>query len=729
MATLVFTALGTLVGGPLGGAIGAMIGKQVDRAIIGSPKREGPRLQDLAVTTSSYGSVIPRHFGTMRAAGSIIWATDLMETTATSGGGKGKPSVTQYNYSVSFAVALASRPIRALGRIWADGNLLRGASGDLKTGGQLRVYNGHGDQPVDPLIASDKGSSAPAFRGTAYCVFDSLQVGEFGNRIPALTFEIIADDGAVTLQSLVDPVATSVAVHRSLDALSGYSDAGGPLSASLANINEVYPIGCDCSGSGMELFASDTMPQGQVVTLPLPAVDASEDAFGGSAGQSRRRIGDQAIVPAGLRYYDPDRDYQAGLQRAEGRGRPGREDIIEFPGALAAGDARGLANAAAERANWSRDLVSWRLAELDPALRPGTVVNLPGKQGRWRILSWEWRTTGVELELKRLPFAGMRNRPADSGVASQAADKEVTPTILRAFDLPADADGNPDARRVMAAVSSTTSGWKGASLHAVSGDGTLTPLGVSGAVRAAIGQTLTALPSSPALILEAQSWLDVQLAGDMAGPLSASADALANGANKALVGHELIQFARADLIGEFRWRLTGLLRGRGGTEHLARMGTPGGADFVLVDDRLVQLDLARVADAASLAAIGLADAQPVVAPIGNPRLGLIPLCPVHPGAAKQIDGTMVLSWCRRSRGSWKWQDQIDVPLNEQAQEFLVGIGNAELPAIHWRTMETSLHIDAANWVQIVTAHSNAPIWVKQVGTNAASLPLQLLTVS
>ena len=80
MATLVFTALGTALGGPLGGALGSL-DRQPDRprGARRRPRREGPRLKELAVTTSSYGTPIPRHFGTMRAAGTIIWATDLVE--------------------------------------------------------------------------------------------------------------------------------------------------------------------------------------------------------------------------------------------------------------------------------------------------------------------------------------------------------------------------------------------------------------------------------------------------------------------------------------------------------------------------------------------------------------------------------------------------------------------------------------------------------------------------
>lgn len=191
MATLVLTALGTAIGGPLGGAIGGLLGSQIDHAIVGGAKREGPRLKELGVSTSSYGSAIPRLHGRMRVPATIVWATDLQEHREKTGGGKGKPSMTSYSYSVSFAVALSSRPISGLGRVWADGSLLRGAAGDLKAGGTMRLYTGHGDQPLDPLIASAE-PNCPAFRGLAYCVFESLELSDFGNRIPALTFEVIA---------------------------------------------------------------------------------------------------------------------------------------------------------------------------------------------------------------------------------------------------------------------------------------------------------------------------------------------------------------------------------------------------------------------------------------------------------------------------------------------------------------------------------------------------------
>lgn len=99
MATLVLTAVGTAVGGPLGGALGALAGRTLDGAIFGGGRVEGARLADLAVTTSSFGATLPRHFGKVRTAGTVIWATELREAKETSGGSKGQPKVTSYSYS------------------------------------------------------------------------------------------------------------------------------------------------------------------------------------------------------------------------------------------------------------------------------------------------------------------------------------------------------------------------------------------------------------------------------------------------------------------------------------------------------------------------------------------------------------------------------------------------------------------------------------------------------
>jgi hypothetical protein len=140
MATVVLTAVGALVGGPIGAAVGAVVGQAVDARIFGPKARHGPRLGDLAVQTSSYGTPIPKMFGTMRAAGTVIWATDLRETRASSGGGKGRPnrSAIPTPHPLPWRCRLGRSG--TVSRIWADGKLLRGAAGDFKTETKFRLH-------------------------------------------------------------------------------------------------------------------------------------------------------------------------------------------------------------------------------------------------------------------------------------------------------------------------------------------------------------------------------------------------------------------------------------------------------------------------------------------------------------------------------------------------------------------------------------------------------------
>ncbi|MEM9760908.1 MAG: glycoside hydrolase/phage tail family protein [Pseudomonadota bacterium] len=92
---------------------------------------------------------------------------------------------TEYLYYASFAVALCEGPITGIGRIWADGELLDTA------GITWRWYPGDEAQTADPFIATKMGAAnTPAYRGTAYVVFEDLPLGNYGNRLPQLSFEV-----------------------------------------------------------------------------------------------------------------------------------------------------------------------------------------------------------------------------------------------------------------------------------------------------------------------------------------------------------------------------------------------------------------------------------------------------------------------------------------------------------------------------------------------------------
>lgn len=404
------------------------------------------------------------------------------------------------------------------------------------------------------------------------------------------------------------------------------------------------------------------------------------------------------------------------------------ELLEDVEGALQAAKARKLADDAAERAAWSQDRLAYRVAELDPALGPGQVVSVPGRSGKWRIEAWEWRENGVELELLRLPYLRAAEAAADAGRSLVPRDAVSGPTLLHAFELPWDGTGSADQRQLFAAASSATSGWTGATLFAER-NGSLVPIGGTGTRRSVTGQTATALAPSAALFIDRQASVEVILDAPDFVLQDATPEDVANGSNRALIGAEIVQFTSAEALGAGQWRLSGLLRGRGGGEHLAGIPVPAGTRFTLLDSKPLALSASEVGESQVIAAIGLADTQPALAPIAGLGSSLRPLAPVR-GQAK-INGAaeLELCWIRRARGGWSWQGTVEVPLNEQVESYEVGIGDPAAPVMAWDVPTPSLIIGAAELAQLQADHPAQPIWVRQVGSYSRSPALFLTTTT
>jgi hypothetical protein len=197
---------GQLIGGVIGAAIGFAVGAPQMGWLVGSmmggalmpgslPGQQGPRLSDLRPQASEYGRPIPIAYGSVGLGGNVIWASDLVEvSTTTEQGGKGggpTQSTTSYSYYANFAVAFCEGPC-ALGKVWAgpDKRLIYDG-GVLEGGGSVRFYSGAEDQLPDALIESYLGvGNVPAYRGTAYLVFEQFPLAKDGNRIPFITAEL-----------------------------------------------------------------------------------------------------------------------------------------------------------------------------------------------------------------------------------------------------------------------------------------------------------------------------------------------------------------------------------------------------------------------------------------------------------------------------------------------------------------------------------------------------------
>lgn len=127
MASLVLGAVGAFAGSFVGmPALGWAIGSALGSALFpGGKDTQGPRLSDLKLQQSTYGSMIPILYGTCRIAGNVIWQTDLTEHATEESQGKGDgPTNTTFTYSASFAIALCEGEILTVPRIWADSRLV-----------------------------------------------------------------------------------------------------------------------------------------------------------------------------------------------------------------------------------------------------------------------------------------------------------------------------------------------------------------------------------------------------------------------------------------------------------------------------------------------------------------------------------------------------------------------------------------------------------------------------
>ena len=279
MATLVLGAVGSAIGGAFGGAIlgfsgaaiggfiGSTIGSVVDNWIVSSlapaQRIEGARLDSARITSSTEGAVIPRLYGRMRLGGNIIWATDFREETRTTsqgggkGGGGGKVTTTEYLYFVSFAVALCEGPITGIGRVWAVGKAM-----DI-TGVTWRWYPGDEVQTPDPFISAKMGAAnTPAYRGTAYVVLEELDLTQFGNRLPQISFEVfrpLAD--ADTAEGLVRAVTLIPASGEFAYATVPVKKSSGSGGATVAENLNAVPETTDTSRIASEAFPMAVPPE------------------------------------------------------------------------------------------------------------------------------------------------------------------------------------------------------------------------------------------------------------------------------------------------------------------------------------------------------------------------------------------------------------------------------------------------------------------------------------
>lgn len=199
--------------------------------------------------------------------------------------------------------------------------------------------------------------------------------------------------------------------------------------------------------------------------------------------------------------------------------------------------------------------------------------------------------------------------------------------------------------------------------------------------RAIIGETLDELRPGVASRFDLANSVTVRMAG---GALSSLDDVGAlSGSHALAIGGpdgewEVLVYAKAEFVSEGVWRLSRLVRGLGGEDHLCQRTLAAGAPVVLLDEAVSSLvadpafigtvQTHRFADAASDYADELA--VEIVAPVTEAALR--PYAPVHP-RARRTTGGIEISFIRRGRVDADGWGLSEIPLGEERAEFRIEI--------------------------------------------------------
>ena len=234
------------------------------------------------------------------------------------------------------------------------------------------------------------------------------------------------------------------------------------------------------------------------------------------------------------------------------------------------------------------------------------------------------------------------------------------------------------------------------------------------AAPAVIGTIAAPLRRGGRALIDRAGVIELALLHDGIGLESADAPRIAQGANVALLGDEVIQFARAVQVAPRRWRLSHLARAMNGSDSRDH---PAGTRFVLLDRASLlvpEAGVLRIGDRIRVSVRGIGDVDgPVMADTVVDGRSVAPLAPVHLRWMAGADGSARVTWVRRSRIGWRWGDG-EVPLAEERELYRVVV-TSTLGTRVLQVGETSVSLLPEEW-----ADGGVRVAVSQIGTVATS---------
>ena len=403
-----------------------------------------------------------------------------------------------------------------------------------------------------------------------------------------------------------------------------------------------------------------------------------------------------------VHYLSQARDYELGEQISPVRVDTDAVNDTDIELAVVMTDDQGLqvaqvlwADAWASR--WNHTIV---VDAENQDLEPTDCVAVPvdGEVLRTRIVS----TVDTVPSLRKLEIV----RDDNAAWTSYAVASEVpyvpqqlgfiSPVEPIFLDLPPLRDADDDAGFYVALRPLISDAFKSAALYrSVDSEASFTQDGLFGN-SAPVGRVVAPLGDGPTDIFDEAGELVVVMQN---GTLSSrTREAVIGGANAAAVGvhgrWEIIQFRTVEDLGGNVFKLTGLLRGRRGTEHNIGTGLEDDRFVVVSDVGVVRVAMEIARRGAELqyraVATGASLANAQTYPFTGDCEALKPFSPVNVNAVRGEDGVAIdITWTRRNRIGQEGQSG-DIPMSEATESYEVEIlARADDALLHLYTVTTN----------------------------------------
>lgn len=682
---------------------------------------EGPRLDTLQMGSSTYGEKIRIAYGTNRLPANLVWAGTPIEHRNTStqdvggkggGGGSTQTSIT-YNYSASLAYMVCAGPVVGIRKIWAGGQLIYDASGDTLTGtdvDRISIMLGTETQVASPVMQAGTAALTPAHRGQVMIIFNDYDLSaKFSNRFPTLQVEVCQTATVVgtRLDPLLVPLAdiiSDMCLRSGIDSLAidttavtqlvyGWNVDDDYLSA-LQKIGQAFGIGARDDAGVLVFYETDL--------LPISGTIVSGEMGAGSGGAS---ASDTALLPMSLpdeyalpskmtvKYQDVARDGLGCAQtvmRTTVNSKNETNENYEF--LMDATTARRIADRRLYR-YWIEG-VSFGPIKLGPqylGLRPGHVVQATDDLGNSHTLRLTRVAIGTDFSVE-VSGVGYEGSNAVSYATGDSGGFTTTPavalgiTVARLLNLPPLAAAHANAFGFYVVATGASSSWRSAVLYESPDAGVSWNTLATLSTYTVMGECSTALPAPPAAIgaCNFDNVSSVQVTLTKGQLLSVTDAQLFTGANRALLGDEIIQFGSAELVGAGTYVLRHLLRGVKATET-AMTGHVASEPFALLSTALfVELPIASIGASRQYKVVpigGDVTAEPVIDFVCTGEI-------IKPWPPLRIAGTrndpyfdLTLTWWRRSRIGSALPNRADIPLDFAPLSYLVEILSGDLSTV------------------------------------------------